>query len=71
MRPGSLRKERDRFAPGVRQRPGVKIRYWVSPMLVIHGNLSAGLREQQVTILEDDQGAIVEGRCEVSILSCS
>ncbi len=61
IRPGSLRKDRDRFSPGVRQRPGVKIRYWVSPMLARHGSLSARLREQQVTMLEDDQGAIVEG----------
>ena len=61
IRPGSLRKERDRFAPGVRQRPGVKIRYWVSPMLARHGSLSTRLREQQVTMLGDDQGAIVEG----------
>ena len=61
IRPGSLRKDRDRFSPGIRQRPGVKIRYWVSPMLARHGSLSARLREQQVTMLEDDQGAIVEG----------
>ena len=61
IRPGSLHKEHDRFYPGGRQRPGVKIRYWLSPMLARHGSLSARLREQQVTILEDDQGAIVEG----------
>lgn len=61
MRPGSLHKERDRFHPGARQRVGVKIRYWVSPMLARHGSLSARLREQQVTMLENDQGAIVEG----------
>jgi hypothetical protein len=61
IRPGSLRKDSDRFYPGVRQRPGVKIRYWVSPMLARHGSLSARLREQQVTMLENDQGAIVEG----------
>jgi hypothetical protein len=61
MRPGSLRKERDRFSPAIRQRPGVKIRYWVSPMLARHGSLSTRLREQQATMLEDDQGAIVEG----------
>ena len=47
--------------PGGRQRPGVKIRYWVSPMLARHGSLSVRLREQQVTMLENDQGAIVEG----------
>src|SRR3989454_5909076 len=61
IRPGTLRKENDRFHPGVRQRTGVKIRYWVSPMLARHGSLSARLREQQVTMLENDQGAIVEG----------
>src|SRR6266566_4234488 len=61
IRPGSLRKEHDHFYPGGRQRPGVKIRYWLSPMLARHGSLSARLREQQVTLLEDDQGAIVEG----------
>lgn len=61
IRPGSLSKHRDRFLPGGRQRAGVKIRYWVSPMLARHSSLSARLREQQVTMLEDDQGAIVEG----------
>ena len=61
IRPGSLRKEPDRYYPGGRQRPGVKIRYWLSPMLARHGSLSARLRDQQVTFLEDDQGAIVEG----------
>jgi predicted DNA-binding transcriptional regulator YafY len=61
MRPGSLRKDADRFYPGIRQRTGVRIRYWVSPMLARHGSLSVRLREQQVTMLEDDQGAIVEG----------
>src|SRR2546421_391268 len=61
IRPGTLRKDHDRFYPGIRQRPGVKIRYWVSPMLARHGSLSARLREQHVTMLDDDQGAIVEG----------
>ncbi len=61
IRPGSLYKEHDHFYPGGRQRPGVKIRYWLSPMLARHGSLSARLREQQVTFLGDDQGAIVEG----------
>jgi len=61
IRPGSLHKEHDRFYPGGRQRPGVKIRYWLSPMLARHNSLSARLREQQVTFLEDDQGVIVEG----------
>ena len=61
IRPGSLRKEHERFYPGARQRSGVKIRYWVSPMLARHGSLSVRLRDQQVTMLEDDQGAIVEG----------
>ena len=61
MRPGSLHKEHERFHPGSRQRPGVRIRYWVSPMLARHGSLSVRLRDQQVTMLEGDQGAIVEG----------
>ena len=61
IRPGSLRKEADRFHPGLRQRPGVKVRYWISPMLARHGSLSVRLREQQVTMLEGDAGAIVEG----------
>ncbi len=30
-------------------------------MLARHGSLSARLHEQQVTLLENDQGAIVEG----------
>ena len=61
IRPGTLHKEHDHFYPGVRQRPGVKIRYWVSPMLARHGSLSARLRDQHVTMLNGDQGAIVEG----------
>ena len=61
MRPGSLHKDHERFHPGSRQRPGVRIRYWVSPMLARHGSLSVRLRDQQVTMLEGDQGAIVEG----------
>ncbi|MDQ6662668.1 MAG: WYL domain-containing protein [Chloroflexota bacterium] len=61
IRPGTLRKDGDRFAPGVRRRRGVQIRYWVSPMLARHGSLSTRLHEQQVTIVEHDQGAIVEG----------
>lgn len=61
IRPGSLHKDHDRFRPGSRQRPGVKIRYWVSPMLARHGSLSTRLREQRVRMLEADQGAIVEG----------
>jgi hypothetical protein len=61
IRPGSLRKERDRYYPGGRQRPGTKIRYWISPMLARHGSMSTRLHEQQVTMLENDQGAIVEG----------
>jgi predicted DNA-binding transcriptional regulator YafY len=61
IRPGSLHKEHDRYYPGGRQRPGVKIRYWISPMLARHGSLSTRLHEQQVTLLEDEQGAIVEG----------
>jgi len=61
IRPGTLRRDHDRFYPGIRQRPGVKIRYWVSPMLARHGSLSARLRDQHVTILDGDQGAVVEG----------
>jgi hypothetical protein len=61
IRPGTLRKEHERFYPGSRHRTGVKIKYWVSPMLARHGSLSARLRDQQVTLLENDQGAIVEG----------
>jgi len=61
IRPGSLRRDNDRFYPGLRQRPGVKIRYWISPMLARHNSLSLRLREQQVTMLADDQGAIIEG----------
>ena len=61
IRPGTLSKEHDRFYPGARQRPDVKIRYWVSPMLARHGSLSMRLRDQQVTMLENEQGAMVEG----------
>ncbi len=62
IRPGSVRRaENEHFTPGLRKRPGVKIRYWVSPMLARHASLSARLREQQVTLLENNQGAIVEG----------
>jgi hypothetical protein len=61
IRPGSVRPAHDHFAPGIRKGPGVKIRYWVSPMLARHASLSSRLREQQVTLLENDQGAIVEG----------
>lgn len=63
IRPGSvhLAESRDRFTPGNRQRRGIKIRYLVSPMMARHGSLSTRLREQKVTLLENDQGAIVEG----------
>ncbi len=61
IRPGTLHKDKDHFYPGVRQRPSVKIRYWISPMLARHGSLSQRLREQQVTMLAKDQGAIIEG----------
>ncbi len=57
----SLADSRNRFTPGSRHRRGVKIRYWVSPMLARHGSLSARLREQQVQVLDNGQGAIVEG----------
>jgi predicted DNA-binding transcriptional regulator YafY len=52
---------RNRFTPGHRHRQGVKIRYWVSPMLARHGSLSARLRDQHIQLLDDGQGAIVEG----------
>src|SRR5579884_1382781 len=61
MHPDSVRKVGEYFYPGLRKGPGVKIRYWVSPMLARHGSLSTRLREQTVTMLEPDQGAIVEG----------
>lgn len=61
IRPESLQPTHDHFSPGIRRRPGVKIRYWVSPMLARHESLSARLQEQQVTLLDQDQGAIVEG----------
>jgi hypothetical protein len=63
IRPGSvhLADSRDHFLPGNRRRRGVKIRYWVSPMLARHGSLSTRLKEQHVTMLDDEQGAIVEG----------
>lgn len=61
IRPGTLKKEHDRFYPGGRERRGVKVKYWVSPMLARHGSLSARLRDQHVTLLENDQGALVEG----------
>jgi predicted DNA-binding transcriptional regulator YafY len=61
IRPGSVVPSKDLFLPGNRQRPGVKIRYWVSPMLARHSSLSARLREQKVEMLENEQGARVEG----------
>jgi hypothetical protein len=63
IRPGTVRSAQahDHFTPGVRKGPGVKIRYWVSPMLARHASLSTRLREQHFTLLENDQGAIVEG----------
>lgn len=61
IQPGTLSRDGDHFYPGVRNRRGVHIRYWVSPMLARHGSLSARLRDQHVTMLDNDQGAIVEG----------
>jgi predicted DNA-binding transcriptional regulator YafY len=61
IRPGSLRKEHERFYPGSRHRSGIKIKYWVSPMLARHGSLSVRLHDQHMTLMENDQGAIVEG----------
>ena len=57
----TLRKEHDHFYPGVRKRPGVKIRYWVAPEMARLERLSTRLREQQVTVLDEGKGAIVEG----------
>jgi hypothetical protein len=64
IRPGTLQLEHEHFTPGMRQRPGVKVKYWVSPMLARHGSLSVRLHDQQVTLLENDQGAIVEGQAK-------
>ena len=61
IQPSSVHKENDRFYPGARERKGVHISYWVSPMLARHNSLSARLRDQHVTLLADDQGAIVKG----------
>lgn len=61
IRPGTARKEPDRFTPGLRHRTEIKICYWVSPTMARHGSLSARLREQHVTLLDNDQGATVEG----------
>jgi len=61
IRPGTVRLANDRYTPGLRKGPGVKIEYWVSPMLARHASLSTRLREQKVTLLDNDQGAIVEG----------
>lgn len=51
----------DRYYPGIRTRPGVKIVYWVAPEMARHGTLSVRLRDQQVTLLEGGQGAMVTG----------
>jgi predicted DNA-binding transcriptional regulator YafY len=64
IRPGTLQLEHEHFTPGIRRRPGVKVKYWVSPMLARHGSLSVRLHDQQVTLLEGDQGAIVEGQAK-------
>src|SRR5437763_10594950 len=61
MRPGSLHKDHERFHPGSRQRPGVRIRYWVSQMRARHGRLCVRIPEYRDTTVEGDQGAIVEG----------
>ncbi len=61
IRPGTLRKEHERYYPGGRRRPGVKVTYWVSPMLARHNSLSVRLRDQHVTMLDNDRGARVEG----------
>jgi predicted DNA-binding transcriptional regulator YafY len=51
----------DRFTPGHRHRRGVKIRYWASPLLARHDSLSARLHDQHIQLLDNGQGAIVEG----------
>jgi predicted DNA-binding transcriptional regulator YafY len=61
IHPSSVQMEPDRFYPGGRTRPGVKIRYWVAPEMARHGTLSMRLRDQTVTLLDGGQGAIVEG----------
>ena len=61
IHPSSVQMEPDRFYPGGRRRPGVKIRYWVAPEMARHGTLSMRLWEQRVTLLDGGQGAIVEG----------
>jgi Predicted transcriptional regulator len=56
------RDDHSHFNPALqKKRPGVKISYWVAPEMARHGTLSARLREQTVTLLPDDKGAIVEG----------
>lgn len=61
IHPASLQPSHDHFLPGMRQRSGIKIRYWVSPQLARRESLSIRLREQHVTLLDHDQGAIVDG----------
>lgn len=51
----------NRFTPGHRHRRGVKIRYWISPLLARHGSISARLHDQHIQLLNNGQGAIVEG----------
>lgn len=57
----NLAEAHDHFTPGNRRRRGVKICYWVSPMLARHGSFSTRLSEQKISLLDEDQGAIVEG----------
>lgn len=63
IQPDSVRlaETHDHFLPGNRRRRGVKIRYWVAPTLARHGSLSTRLKEQEVKVLDAEQGAIVEG----------
>jgi hypothetical protein len=51
----------DHFSPGAHRRTGVKIQYWVSPMMARHQSVSARLQDQRVEFLENDGGAIIEG----------
>jgi predicted DNA-binding transcriptional regulator YafY len=61
IHPHSVQPEHDHFYPGGRTRSGIKIRYWVAPEMARHGTLSVRLRDQTVVLLDNGQGAIVEG----------
>lgn len=61
IHPHSVQPEHDHFYPGGRTRSGTKIRYWVDSEMARHGTVSARLQAQTVTLLDNGQGAIVEG----------